>query len=68
MKIKVNGEETELPGEAMTVRELLEALEVARTHGVAVAVNSAVVTRSHWDETSVEEGDEVEVIRAAQGG
>ena len=36
--------------------------------GVALAVNGAVVPRSHWNERQVEDGDDVEIIRAVQGG
>jgi sulfur carrier protein len=36
--------------------------------GVAVALNSEVVTRRRWSETTLTEGDRLEVIRATQGG
>jgi sulfur carrier protein len=36
--------------------------------GVALAVNGAVVPRSQWNERQVENGDDVEIVRAVQGG
>jgi len=36
--------------------------------GVAVAVNEAVVTRADWPETTLGEGDRVEILTAVQGG
>jgi len=36
--------------------------------GVALAVNGAMVPRSHWNERQVEDGDDVEIVRAVQGG
>lgn len=36
--------------------------------GVAVAVGDHVIRRADWPETTVGEGDRVEIITAAQGG
>ncbi len=68
MTILVNGETRELaPG--MTVRTLLDALEVpGGARGVAVAVDAEVVPRGEWDTTELDEGARVEVLRAIQGG
>ena len=38
------------------------------TGGVAVAVNDAVVPRSHWDATPLCAGDRIEIVRATAGG
>jgi sulfur carrier protein len=38
------------------------------TKGVAVAVNDEVVPRSTWSEHALDDGDRVEVLKAAQGG
>ena len=37
-------------------------------NGHAVAVNGAVVPRPHWPSVPLAHGDQVEVIRAMQGG
>ena len=65
MKIRLNGEDKET--RAGTVAELLRELQAPET-GVAVALNGAVVRRTEHNDTPLQEGDEVEVIRAVQGG
>ena len=66
MTLTVNGEHREL-SEGMTVADLVAALP-SGGRGVAVAVNSEVVSRSRWDGTRLQPGDRVEVLGAAQGG
>ncbi|HKA03868.1 MAG TPA: sulfur carrier protein ThiS [Acidimicrobiales bacterium] len=66
IQIVVNGEDWELPTEA-TISEVLDALGQG-PQGVAVAVNCEVVPRSAWPRTAVRAGDQVEVLKAAQGG
>jgi sulfur carrier protein len=36
--------------------------------GIAVALNGAVVPRTAWPETALKPGDNVEIVRARQGG
>lgn len=69
MKISVNGQQTSVE-EAITVSDLLAFLHGAdtTTRGVAVALNGEVVSRSRWDESTLEEGDRLEVLRAVGGG
>jgi sulfur carrier protein len=43
-------------------------LVTASASGIAAAVNGEVVRRACWDTTLVADGDQVEVITAAQGG
>ena len=66
MHITLNGEERELL-DGMSVAELVTTIS-ARTSGLAVAVNSEVVPRSGWSDTSVADGDRVEVVTVVQGG
>ena len=40
----------------------------ASRRGFAIALNGDVVRAAHWDETRVNEGDRVEIIRAVAGG
>lgn len=66
--LHVNGERREVP-DGLTVRSLLE--HVGRDPdqtGMAVALGDRVVRRAEWDETTVSEGDSVEIVTAAQGG
>jgi sulfur carrier protein len=64
--VTLNGEPRELPEGAtveMAVREL-----GAPERGVAVAVDGEVVPRGDWASTRVRDGQELEVLRAVQGG
>ncbi len=65
--ILVNGEALALPGPALT--DLLQALGLdPAAGGIAVAVNGEVVSCSSWDAAPIVAGDEIEIIRATQGG
>lgn len=66
IELTVNGDRLELDDPA-TIDALVERLGCGR-RGVAVAVNSEVVSRSAWASTALRPGDRVEVLRAAQGG
>ncbi len=65
MRIKLNGEYSET--QARTVAELLHESN-APSIGVAVAVNGQVVRKAEHDTTPISENDDVELIRAVQGG
>jgi sulfur carrier protein len=39
-----------------------------KQNGVAVAVNGQVVPRTSWSEVTVNENDEILIIKATQGG
>ena len=68
MRVELNGELVTLPSEA-TVRTAIDASGAeAGERGVAVAVDGEVVPRSEWDETTLSEGQKVEVLAAIQGG
>jgi sulfur carrier protein len=68
MTIHLNGEERELPAGA-TVASAVALLDVtADTRGVAVAVDREVVPRGAWGDTLLDEGAQVEVVMAIQGG
>jgi sulfur carrier protein len=68
MRIVVNGEPTAV-ADGITVRSLLDGLDVpGGGRGVAVAVDAAVVPRGEWETTTLDDGAQVEVLRAIQGG
>jgi sulfur carrier protein len=68
MKLVVNGEKREIAG-VRTIDELLRALAVPLERGgIAVAWNDRVVARGQWSETTLSEGDRLEIIHAVQGG
>jgi thiamine biosynthesis protein ThiS len=66
MKLKVNGEMRELADHA-TVSQLLEQLGLAGTP-TAVEVNREVVPKRRHDETTLNDGDVVEVVTLVGGG
>jgi len=55
-----------VPGET-TLADLVAAC-TDRSEGVAIAVNSAVVSRKQWARTRLVAGDKVEILGAHQGG
>ena len=68
MKIRLNGEETEVRLN-LNVYELLVALELDPAQsGIAVAVDREVVPKTEWQGTELRENSDVEIIRAVQGG
>ena len=68
IEITVNGAPHTLDASA-TVRGLLASMGIdPNVGGIAVAVRDAVVPKSRWDETTLETGDTVEIVRATAGG
>jgi sulfur carrier protein len=68
MKVVLNGEPRELRDGA-TVDDAVDAAGTSKSHsGVAVAVDGEVVPRSRWTEQALADGQQVEVLRAVQGG
>lgn len=66
--VTVNGQPRELPAGA-TVASVVEALTGRpQGRGVAVALAGEVVPRTRWDTTTLEEGAQLEVVTAVQGG
>jgi sulfur carrier protein len=66
MRIQLNGESFELP-DGETVAALLIRLDLTGRR-VAVELNLDIVPRSQHAETSLSEGDQVEVVHAIGGG
>ena len=66
MKVRVNGEEREVP-EGASVRDLLDLLGLPDV-GIAVAIDQQVVPRGRHAEHALREGCTIEVIRAVGGG
>ncbi len=66
MRIKLNGEPHDLPG-PMTVTGLLTALGIDGRR-VAVEHNLVVLKRAMFDQITIKEGDEVEIVNFVGGG
>jgi sulfur carrier protein len=65
--IRVNGESEPLAAATLAALVAEKALDTAQ-RGIAVALNGAVVPRAAWDATPLKGGDNVEIVRARQGG
>ena len=66
--LRINGEPRDVPA-PLALDALLDHLgRDPGLPGVAIAVGDRVVPRSRWPETTVEDGDRVEIITASQGG
>ena len=66
--VLLNGERQELPRGATVEAAIHEAGVEGEGRGVAVAVDGEVVPRGAWARTELREGQEVEIVRAVQGG
>jgi sulfur carrier protein len=66
MHVTINGEQHTTPG-GLSLAAAVARLTSA-TAGVAAAVNGEVVRRADWQATLLDDGDQVEVLTAVQGG
>jgi sulfur carrier protein len=67
VNIRINGQPETLI--VATLAALLEEKAVdTRQRGIAVAVNGAIVPRAAWPDTKLRAGDNIEIVRARQGG
>ena len=68
MKININGEEKSVVQD-INVYDLLIMMELdPKQSGIAVAIDREVVPKSQWKSFVLDEGSDVEIIRAVQGG
>jgi sulfur carrier protein len=65
--VTINGERRDF-GERVTIEAAVRAAGAPDGRGVAVALDGEVVPRGEWASTEVRDGQEVEVLRAVQGG
>ena len=67
MTISLNNQTIEI--EAQQVLSILISKQVGeKQNGIAVAVNGRVVPKTSWTEVTVNENDEILIIKATQGG
>jgi sulfur carrier protein len=67
IRLVVNGEAREVaPG--TTVQTLLSDLKLPLRAGIAVAVDDGVVARSTWAARVLQDGEQVLILTASQGG
>ncbi len=68
MMVALNGRPIELPERYTLADAVAAAGAEADARGVAVAVAGEVVPRARWAQRRLAEGEDVEVVRAVQGG
>ena len=66
MYIKVNNKQQEI-SENTSVQQLVEQLNIP-TNGIAIAINNNVVTKSEWNSKTINNNDDVLIIKSTQGG
>ncbi|MEJ6079996.1 sulfur carrier protein ThiS [Vibrio sp. 1-Bac 57] len=66
MKIQINEQIVEL-SENTNIEQLLAHLNKPLM-GSAVAVNQDIISRSHWADTIINEGDNISLFQAIAGG
>jgi sulfur carrier protein len=65
--IQVNGASEPLTTATLETLLAEKAVDTGQ-RGIAVALNGAVVPRAAWAKTPLRPGDNVEIVRARQGG
>ena len=65
--IRINGELEPLAVATLSALLAERAVDTGQ-RGIAVALNGAIVPRAAWAQTPLHPGDDVEIVRARQGG
>jgi thiamine biosynthesis protein ThiS len=66
LRIQVNGETREVV-ENLSLPDLVESLNL-KPEQVAIELNHSVVRRAQWPETTLRDGDRVEIVHFVGGG
>ncbi len=66
IQLTVNGEAMQL-GQGNTLIDLLNTLEMGAQR-IAVEINQVIIPRSQHPQTQLNDGDQVEIVRAIGGG
>lgn len=67
MRVQINGELREFPESSLHLSQLIERLSLAPQR-IAVEVNKAILRRSDWEETTLKDGDQIEIVHFVGGG
>ncbi len=67
LQVSLNGDAVTLSNELLT-EALCEIGYDPEQQGIAVAINMSVVPRSEWAQTTLSDGDRVDIVGAKQGG
>ena len=66
MLIEINGEQRDVPS-SISLSELINHLALAPER-LAIEVNRQVIRRAEWQQTTLKEGDRVEIVHFVGGG
>jgi thiamine biosynthesis protein ThiS len=66
MRLFINGDEKSLAG-SLSLAELIEQLGM-KGDRVAVELNREIVSRPQWPETTLKDGDRLEIVHFVGGG
>jgi sulfur carrier protein len=66
LRVQINGESRELPDQS-TLSDLVKALSLAPER-IAVELNQHIVRRHQWVETTLNDGDRLEIVHFVGGG
>ncbi|WP_297888029.1 sulfur carrier protein ThiS [Sulfurihydrogenibium sp.] len=67
MKLIVNGVEKEFNKDNLTIKELIDLLEI-KSPAIAVAVGFDVIPKDQYETYQLKEGDKVEIVHFVGGG
>jgi sulfur carrier protein len=67
MNIFINDEPTEFE-QPPTIVDILTKLQIFEVHGIAVAMNDEVIRKADWQAITLNQNDQLMLIRATQGG
>ena len=66
IKIFVNGDSKEVAFDS-NIFSFLKSLKISTKH-IAIEINESLIFRSNWEETTLKEGDKIEIVKAIGGG
>jgi len=66
MKISINGEIKEFDKESLTIQELLEIINYGK--GIAIALNETFILKTKYQDTTIKDGDRLDILSPVQGG
>jgi len=66
MKISINGEIKEFDRDSLTIQELLEIIDYGK--GIAIALNETFILKTKYQETTIKDGDRLDILSPVQGG
>ncbi len=67
MKIYLNGEETVLDKQP-TIETFLKEKNLFDSRGIALAINNTVISKNKWNNTKINDKDNLMIITATAGG